>query len=101
MTLKRSLKITLAAAGALALELLLYYLFVLDSAFEGHGYAITLSRSAIFWTFVIYLTAAAGLLAPVAALIEWVVKKENVAITIILTSLTLGMAGLTGIYYIR
>lgn len=75
---------------ALVAEIILYFIFGLGAAFSGN--ASSVGGIAAFFAWLMIMTVVIGVASPIAALIEQLTKKQNVAIYILLPT-----AGLIGV----
>lgn len=80
------------AIFALVAEFILYMVFGLGAAFSGD--LTTLSGTAFFFVSLMVLTAATGILAPICALVELIVKKKNIGVYTMVSILGLILVGL-------
>lgn len=87
-----SIMIFFLAIIALVAEFILYMIFGLGAAFSGD--LSTLSGIAFFFVSLMVLTAATGVLAPICALVELIVKKKNVGEYTMVSILGLILVGL-------
>ena len=92
MKLATSIIIFFLAILALVAEFVLYMIMGMGSAFSGDMSA--LEGTAFFFVSLMILTAVTGVLAPVSALVELVVKKENIGLYIMLSVLGFVAIGL-------
>jgi len=73
-----SIMIFFLAIVALVAEFILYFVFGLGAAFSGD--LTTLSGTAFFFVSLMVLTVATGVLAPICALVELIIKKKNIGV---------------------
>ena len=92
MKLATSIIIFFLAILALVAEFILYMIMGMGSAFSGDMSA--LEGTAFFFVSLMILTAVTGVMAPVSALVELVVKKENIGLYIMLSVLGFVAIGL-------
>ena len=92
MKLATSIIIFFLAILALVAEFILYMIMGMGSAFSGDMSA--LEGTAFFFVSLMILTAVTGVIAPVSALVELVVKKENIGLYIMLSVLGFVAIGL-------
>ena len=92
MTFGTSIMIFFLAIIALVAEIILFMVFGIGATFSGGLSA--LSGTAFFFVLLMVLTAATGILAPICALIEVIVKKKNVGVYTMVSILGLIFVGL-------
>jgi len=87
-----SIMIFFLAIIALVAEFILYMVFGLGAAFSGD--LTTLSATALLFVSLMVLTAATGVLAPICALVELIIKKKNIGVYTMVSILGLILVGL-------
>jgi len=83
---------------ALVAEIVLYMFFGIGAAFSGNMSA--LSGFAFVFVFLMIMTAATGILAPICAIIESVTKKSNISYKILFALLGLILVGTLAAYVV-
>lgn len=92
MTFGTSMMIFFLAIIALVAEFILYMLLGIGIAFSGDLNA--LSGTAFFFVSLMVLTAATGILAPISALVELIIKKKHSGVYFMVSVLGLILVGL-------
>ena len=87
-----SIMIFFLAIVALVAEFIMYLIFGLGTVFSGD--LTTLSGTVFFFVSLMVLTAATGVLAPICALIELIVRKKNIGVYTMVSILGLILIGL-------
>lgn len=92
MTLRTSLLISAASALILLGELVLYFSMGMPAALESTGLSTVISYK-FLW--LIVLTASAGILAPVSAILEGFSERKNIGISLWIILIGLAMVAFT------
>ncbi len=105
MKFRTTITVLIVAMLAFVAELVLYPIFGMDAALTHSG--ATQSGTVFFFFSVIVLTAATGILAPICALVELIVKRwnwgkrSNWGLRMLVSALGTILIGLISLFMIR